>query len=94
MAAAAAAGRRRLQRRFRRAAGEDHHLAEERRCPGLGRALPAGRVRVFDGGDFLGESMLAHTPRGVAIHLETGTAFDLTAERRRDGFRSIAPGAA
>lgn len=54
---------------------------------GLGRALPAGRVRVFDGGDFLGESMLAHTPKGVAIHLETGTAFDLTAERRRDGFR-------
>ena len=50
--------------------------------------------RVFDGGDFLGESMLAHTPKGVAIHLETGTAFDLTAERRRDGFRSIAPGAA
>lgn len=54
---------------------------------GLGRALPAGRVRVFDGRDFLGESMLPHTPKGVDIHLETGTAFDLTADRRRDGFR-------
>ena len=54
---------------------------------GLGRALPAGRVRVFDGRDFLGESMLPHTPKGVDIHLETGTAFDLTAERRRDAFR-------
>ena len=39
---------------------------------GLGRALPAGRVRVFDGRDFLGESMLPHTPKGVDIHLETG----------------------
>lgn len=54
---------------------------------GLGRALPAGRVRVFDGRDFLGESMLPHTSKGADIHLETGTAFDLAAERRRDAFR-------
>jgi hypothetical protein len=54
---------------------------------GLGRALPAGRVRVFDGGDFLGESMLAHTPKGVEVRLETGTVFDLTAERERLAFR-------
>lgn len=53
---------------------------------GLGRALPAGRVRVFDGRDFLGESMLAHTPKGVDLRLETGTVFDLTAERERVSF--------
>ena len=52
----------------------------------LDRALPAGRVRVFDGRDFLGESMLAHTPKGAEIRLEVGTAFDLTAERERTAF--------
>lgn len=53
----------------------------------LGRPLPAGRVRVFEGRDFLGESMLDHTPDGADIRLETGTAFDLTAERERTAFR-------
>ncbi len=53
---------------------------------GLGRALPAGRVRVFDGRDFLGESMLDHTPKGAQVRLETGTVFDLAAERERTAF--------
>ncbi|WP_242162729.1 DUF4139 domain-containing protein [Lysobacter sp. M15] len=53
----------------------------------LDRALPGGRVRVFDGRDFLGESTLAHTPKGAQIRLEVGTAFDLTAERERTAFR-------
>lgn len=57
------------------------------KASGLDRALPAGRVRVFDGRDFLGESMLAHTPKGADIRLEVGTAFDLTAERERSEFR-------
>ena len=56
------------------------------KASGLGRPLPAGRVRVFDGPDFLGESPLAHTPDGDDIHLEVGTAFDLTAERTRKSF--------
>jgi hypothetical protein len=56
------------------------------KASGLGRPLPAGRVRVFDGDDFLGESQLAHTPDGSDIHLEVGTAFDLTAERARKSF--------
>ena len=56
------------------------------KASGLGRPLPAGRVRVFDGGDFLGEAQLAHTPDGSDIHLEVGTAFDLTAERERKAF--------
>jgi hypothetical protein len=54
---------------------------------GLGRPLPAGRVRVFEGGDFLGESQLGHTPEGADIHLDVGVAFDLTAERERRNFR-------
>ena len=48
---------------------------------GLGQPLPAGRVRVFDGADFLGESTLDHTPEGREVRLQVGTAFDLGAER-------------
>lgn len=53
---------------------------------GLGRALPEGRVRVFDGEAFLGESALSHTPSGADLRLEVGTAFDLTADRQRIRF--------
>ena len=56
------------------------------KAAGLGRPLPAGRVRLFDGDDFLGESQLAHTPEGADLHLEVGTAFDLSAERTRKSF--------
>ena len=56
------------------------------KASGLGRPLPAGRVRVFDGKDFLGEAQLAHTPKGSDLHLEVGTAFDLAAERTRKAF--------
>lgn len=54
---------------------------------GLGQPLPAGRVRVFDGNDFLGESMLAHTAEGADITLEVGRPFDLRAEREATDFR-------
>ncbi len=54
---------------------------------GLGQPLPAGRVRVFDGGDFLGESMLSHTSTGADIDLEVGKPFDLRAEREATEFR-------
>src|SRR3546814_20513502 len=57
------------------------------KASGLGRPLPAGRVRAFDGGDFIGESQLGHTPEGQDIRLEVGTAFDLTAERERNSFQ-------
>ncbi|MEO6263396.1 MAG: DUF4139 domain-containing protein [Luteimonas sp.] len=57
------------------------------KASGLGQPLPAGRVRVFDGNDFLGESLLAHTAEGAELHLEVGTAFDLSAERTRSEFR-------
>jgi hypothetical protein len=54
---------------------------------GLGQPLPAGRVRVFDGNDFLGESSLDHTPSGNEVRLEVGKAFDLTANREATDFR-------
>lgn len=54
---------------------------------GLGQPLPAGRVRVFDGSEFLGESELGHTAAGAEIRLEVGAAFDLSAERESTAFR-------
>lgn len=53
---------------------------------GLGQPLPAGRVRAYEGSDFLGESTLGHTPAGAEIRLELGTVFDLTAEREATDF--------
>lgn len=59
---------------------------------GLGLPLPAGRVRMFERKDFLGEAMLEHTPAGAEVRLVIGTAFDLTAERKREDFRLDAAG--
>ncbi len=53
---------------------------------GLGVPLPAGRVRVFDGGELLGEAVLGHTPANAEVSLALGTVFDLTAERTREAF--------
>jgi hypothetical protein len=48
--------------------------------------LPAGTVRVLSPDSagrlqLLGEVQIAHTPPGRELHLTTGTAFDLTAQR-------------
>jgi len=56
------------------------------------RALPAGRLRILQGGgedapDFIGEDMLAHTPRGETVNIELGNAFDLRGERRQTDFQ-------
>jgi hypothetical protein len=48
---------------------------------GLGQPLPAGRVRVYEGRDFLGEAELGHTAAGAEVRLEVGKAFDIGAER-------------
>ena len=53
---------------------------------GLGQALPAGRVRVFEGADFLGESRLDHIAAGGEVRVEVGEAFDLSAERENTAF--------
>lgn len=57
------------------------------KASGLGLPLPAGRVRVFDGGDFLGESALGHTPANAPIKLELGKVFDLSGKREATAFK-------
>jgi hypothetical protein len=49
---------------------------------GLGDALPAGTVRVYmrdarGQAQFIGESMIGHTPMGSDLGLKTGEAFDV-----------------
>ena len=53
---------------------------------GLGVPLPAGRVRLFEGRDFLGEAAIGHTPAGKDVALVMGTAFDISATRTRESF--------
>jgi hypothetical protein len=59
---------------------------ENRREAGLGQPLPAGRVRVFDAGELLGEASIGHTAANEEIDLSLGTVFDLNAERRATDF--------
>lgn len=52
------------------------------RAGGLGDALPAGTVRVYQRdargqAQFTGESQIPHTPQGSTIALKTGDAFDV-----------------
>ena len=62
---------------------------------GLGTPLPAGIVRVYEGGEdeiFMGESRVPATPEGERVTLTLGRAFDVTARRvvtdfRREGAR-------
>jgi len=57
------------------------------KAEGLGLPLPAGRVRMFDGKDFLGEATIGHTPANQDVALAIGNVFDLTAERTREDFQ-------
>ncbi len=43
--------------------------------------LPAGEVRVYDEGLFVGAAAIGHTPLGAAVDLAIGAAFDLRGER-------------
>jgi len=54
---------------------------------GLGLPLPAGRLRAFEGEDFLGEAGLGHSPAGREIDLDLGAAFDVQAHRRTLDFQ-------
>ena len=53
----------------------------------LGTPLPAGRMRVFDGKDFLGEANISHTAVNQDIALQIGTVFDLKSTRSREDFQ-------
>jgi hypothetical protein len=61
---------------------------------GLGMALPAGRVRVYqksaDGGqEFIGEDNIEHTPKNEKVTVRIGEAFDIAAERAEKDHRRI-----
>jgi hypothetical protein len=58
----------------------------------LGMPLPAGIMRFYrrdaDGQmEFVGENSINHTPEDEKVKLSTGTAFDVTGERKRTEFR-------
>lgn len=62
---------------------------------GVGAALPAGRVRVYqqdiDGSALLiGENTIRHTPKGETIQMFLGNAFDLVGERVQTNYNAIA----
>ena len=57
----------------------------------LGMPLPSGRLRLYrqekDGQmQFVGESMVQHTPAGQTVQVVSGNAFDLTAARHQTDF--------
>jgi len=57
----------------------------------LGMPLPAGRLRLYrqeKGGQmqFVGESMVQHTPADQTVQVVSGNAFDLTAVHRQTDF--------
>jgi hypothetical protein len=62
---------------------------------GLGIALPAGRIRVYqededDGSqEFIGEDNIEHTPKDEKVRVEIGKAFDIAAERTQKDYRQI-----
>lgn len=57
------------------------------KAAGLGMPLPAGRVRMFEGSDFLGESAIGHTAANQDLALVIGNVFDLNAKRTREDFQ-------
>jgi hypothetical protein len=57
----------------------------------LGIPLPAGRIRLYrrdtDGQmEFVGESMIHHTPANDTVRITTGSAFDVKGSRRQTDF--------
>jgi hypothetical protein len=58
----------------------------------LGLPLPKGQVRFYrrntDGQvEFIGESLIEHTPRDEVVRVPTGNAFDLVGERKQTDFK-------
>jgi len=75
-------------------AGEDQELPvvatlrfKNSKAAGLGIPLPAGRVRMFDGKDFLGEANINHTATNQDVTLQIGNVFDLKSTRTREDFQ-------
>ncbi len=66
---------------------------ENRERDGLGMPLPAGRIRVSqldeaDGSlEFVGEDVIAHTPRNETIRIRLGSAFDMVGSRKQTNYK-------
>lgn len=61
---------------------------------GLGRALPAGKVRMYKEDSasdlqFIGEDRIDHTPKDEDVELYLGNAFDVTVERTKTDVRKL-----
>jgi len=61
---------------------------------GLGMALPAGKIRVYQADDdgsqeFIGEDMIDHTPKDEKVKLQIGSAFDIVGERQVTDSRQL-----
>ena len=59
---------------------------------GLGVPLPAGRIRVNQRDDdgaqeFIGESVIDHTPRNEDVVIKLGSAFDVVGERKQVDYK-------
>jgi len=64
---------------------------------GLGMAMPAGVVRVYQadrsgGLQFVGEDRINHTPKDETLNLKIGNAFDVVCERKQTDFEKISSG--
>jgi hypothetical protein len=57
---------------------------------GLGQPLPAGTVRFYQDGLFIGEDRISHTPVDEQVSLTVGRAFDLVGERTQVEHRRVA----
>jgi len=61
---------------------------------GLGMPMPAGNVRVYQKDSkgnilFVGEDRIDHTPKGEALNIHIGTAFDVISERKQTDYKHI-----
>jgi hypothetical protein len=62
---------------------------------GLGMALPAGTVRVYQadskgGVQFVGEDNIQHTPKDETLKIYIGNAFDVVCERKQTDYQKLA----
>lgn len=68
---------------------------ENSRENNLGEPLPGGRMKIFrEEGGFMvmtGEDRIDHTSAGDKVRLHTGSAFDLSGERKQVDYRQTAP---
>ncbi|MFQ6033311.1 MAG: DUF4139 domain-containing protein [Candidatus Bipolaricaulia bacterium] len=60
------------------------------RLNGLGQPLPAGIIRFYQEGLFIGEDRISHTPVDERVSLTVGKAFDLVGERTQVEHRRVA----